>query len=72
MTALNDLTGSFAARIKNVRENGAKQTQAEAAVEVGVSPRTWQAWESGDSFPWPRHRRALDTWLARHEAKAAA
>jgi transcriptional regulator with XRE-family HTH domain len=39
-------------------------SQREAAELVGVSERTWQNWESGDSFPWPRHRRALDAFFS--------
>lgn len=72
MTELSHLNVSLAARIKTVREKGSKQSQAEAAAEVGVSGRTWQAWEAGVSFPWPRHRRALDDWFSQHEAKVAA
>ena len=46
-------------------------TQEEAALEVGVSTRTWQLWESS-SPQWPRakHRRALVDWLATSEAAA--
>jgi len=39
-------------------------SQVEAAAELGVSPRTWQGWESG-TMPWPRHRRALAAGFAR-------
>lgn len=49
-----------------------KLTQIEAATLVGVSPRTWQNWEAGESFPWPRHRRALDLFFAQKSKEVAA
>jgi transcriptional regulator with XRE-family HTH domain len=43
-------------------------SQREAADRVGVSLRTWQNWEAGESFPWPKHRRALDAFLTAEAA----
>lgn len=45
-------------------------SQREAAAQVGVSERTWQNWEAGDSFPRPSHRRALDKFFNGAEAAA--
>ena len=46
-------------------------TQVEAALEVGVSLRTWQVWESdGEVIPQPRHRRRLREWLTAEEVAA--
>lgn len=51
-------------KIKGHRE-GLGLTQKEAADALGVSLRTWQAWEAGTAFPQPRFRRALDAFLTR-------
>ena len=56
-------TTSLAHRIREARY-AANLSQVEAAAEMGVSPRTWQGWESGRT-PRPRHRRALVAWFAR-------
>ena len=40
-------------------------SQREAAQELGVSPRTLQNWEAGQTVPWPKHRRALERFFAR-------
>ena len=53
---------NLAAKIKARREE-LYLTQSEAAAIVGVSQRTWQNWEAGTAFPWPKHRRALDAFL---------
>lgn len=46
-------------------------TQEEAASQVGVSPRTWQLWESdGTLVPRAKHRRALVAWLTGDEVAA--
>lgn len=40
-------------------------SQAEAASELGVSRRIYQAWESGEvTSPRPRLRRRIEEWLA--------
>lgn len=57
------LIDELAQRIRDARF-AAHLSQVEAAAELGVSPRTWQGWESG-TMPWPRHRRALAAWFAR-------
>ena len=57
------LIDELAQRIRAARIT-AMLSQVEAAAELGVSPRTWQGWESG-TMPWPRHRRALAAWFAR-------
>ena len=41
-------------------------SQREAAAQLGVSPRTLQNWEAGETFPWPRHRRAVARFLDEH------
>ena len=58
------------ARLQGERLEGFGQTLAfadghapAAAALVGVSPRTWQNWESGERFPRSKHRRALDDFL---------
>lgn len=38
-------------------------SQIEAAAKLGVSQRTLQNWEAGTTFPWPKHRRALERFL---------
>lgn len=46
-------------------------TQEEAAVQVGVSTRTWQLWENAEEvMPRAKHRRALIDWLSQTEAAA--
>lgn len=48
-------------------------SQAEAAVQVGVSKRTWQGWElNGAVVPQPRHRRALLAWMTEPDDEVAA
>lgn len=57
-------------RIKRVRERRSL-TQAEAAEELGIHPRSVQDYERGaaDPRPGPKRRRILE-WLAVHEAAA--
>ena len=43
-------------------------TQIEAAAELRVSLRTFQAWESGRTFPQPSHRRVIASWLIDEDA----
>lgn len=45
-------------------------TQAEAANELGVSLRSLQAWEAGDTFPRPSHRRLIKAWIATEQSAA--
>ena len=64
------LIDELAQRIRDTRRE-AMLSQVEAAAELGVSPRTWQGWESGTN-PLPRHRRALAAWFARVAEEKAA
>lgn len=45
-------------------------TIAEAAAEIGVSPRTYARWESGAGTPAPANHRAYQVQLRRWEAAA--
>jgi len=62
-----DITDDLGNRVKahRIRLN---LSQRETAELLGVSERTLQNWEAGETFPWPKHRRALvrflntDTW----------
>ena len=47
-------------------------TQVAAAKQIGVSLRTFQAWEQGTAFPQPRYRERLSNWLAARERLEAA
>jgi transcriptional regulator with XRE-family HTH domain len=38
-------------------------SQVEAAEQLGIAVRTLQNWEAGTTFPWPKHRRALERFL---------
>jgi len=50
---------------KRIREHRTRLnlSQIETAARLGVSERTIQNWESGLSFPWPRHRRVIAQFL---------
>lgn len=58
---------SYGALVREVREQR-NLSQVEAASELNVSLRTIQNWETQDSTPWPRHRRAILAWLNGQEA----
>jgi transcriptional regulator with XRE-family HTH domain len=62
MKNLADLTDSLSKRIRD-RRGELHLSQREAADLLGVSVRTLQNWEAGGSFPWPRHRRVIETFL---------
>lgn len=57
------------AALKDIRD-GRDLTQEEAALQVGVSTRTWQLWELGTVKPRAKHRRALTDWLETTEQAA--
>lgn len=57
-------------RIREVRERRIL-TQEEAAAELGIAPRSLQAYEAGTATPRPARRRQLLAWLDEHEAAAA-
>jgi DNA-binding transcriptional regulator YiaG len=40
-------------------------SQIEAAAQLGIAVRTLQNWEAGTTFPSPKHRRALERFLAK-------
>lgn len=63
VSSLTHLTEDLAAQIK-ARRIARNLSQAEAAEMLGVSERTFQNWEAGATFPWPRHRRAIAAFLA--------
>jgi transcriptional regulator with XRE-family HTH domain len=62
MMSLMDITDDLGKRVKAQRLR-LDLSQREAAERLGVSERTLQNWESGTTFPWPRHRRALKRFL---------
>lgn len=57
------LTDHLAEKIRDRRDE-LNLTQKEAAKRLGVSDRTIQNWEAGKAFPRPKHRRAIDDFLA--------
>lgn len=57
------LTDDLGKRIK-ARRIELHLSQIEAAALLGISERTLQNWESGTTFPWPKHRRALERFLS--------
>jgi transcriptional regulator with XRE-family HTH domain len=59
---LADVTDDLGKRVKahRIRLN---LSQIEAAEAIGISQRTLQYWEAGNTFPRPRHRRALERFL---------
>jgi transcriptional regulator with XRE-family HTH domain len=63
-----DLTEELGKRIKAHRVQ-INLSQREAAEQLGVSLRTLQNWEAGETFPWPKHRRALQRFLAAPETE---
>lgn len=69
MRNLLHITDDLGQRIRSAR-NGMPQTMA--AKELGVSLRTWQAWEAGRAFPQWRHRERLSNWLEDREEENAA
>jgi transcriptional regulator with XRE-family HTH domain len=60
--ALVDITDDLGKRVKAHRIR-LHLSQREAADKLGISERTLQNWEAGTTFPWPRHRRALERFL---------
>jgi transcriptional regulator with XRE-family HTH domain len=60
--ALVDITDDLGKRVRahRIRLN---LSQIEAAKTLGISVRTLQNWEAGTTFPWPKHRRAIDRFL---------
>jgi transcriptional regulator with XRE-family HTH domain len=56
------LTDDLGRRIK-ARRAELNLSQIEAAALLGISERTLQNWETGTTFPWPKHRRALERFL---------
>lgn len=67
MSSPVDILADLAARLREIR-NGRNLSQIEAAKILGVSARTLQAWEAGEAFPQPRHRRQLADFLRDEEA----
>lgn len=65
--SLDALTSDLGQRLKE-RRKALHLSQPEAAVQLGVSPRTLQNWEAGASFPWPKHRRAVAAFLEERAA----
>lgn len=63
------LTEHLAAKIR-ARRVALNLTQKEAAERLGVTDRTIQNWEAGVAFPRPKHRKALDEFLAADEVAA--
>jgi transcriptional regulator with XRE-family HTH domain len=62
-----ELTEELGKRIKAHRVQ-INLSQREAAEQLGVSLRTLQNWEAGGTFPWPKHRRALQRFLTAPQA----
>jgi transcriptional regulator with XRE-family HTH domain len=60
---LVDLTDDLGKRVK-ARRTRLNLSQRESAELLGVSLRTLQNWEAGETFPWPKHRRAIQQFLA--------
>jgi transcriptional regulator with XRE-family HTH domain len=56
------LTSELGKRLRE-RRTELNLSQPEAAAQLGVSARTLQNWEAGSSFPWPKHRRAIASFL---------
>lgn len=61
------LTQDLGAKIRKARES-AFLTQEQAALKLGVSVRTFQAWESGQVFPQMRHRAIVAAFLEEEAA----
>jgi DNA-binding transcriptional regulator YiaG len=61
--SIAEISDELAKRIKaqRIRLN---LSQVEAAAQLGIAVRTLQNWEAGTTFPWPKHRRALERFLA--------
>jgi transcriptional regulator with XRE-family HTH domain len=62
MMTLMNLADDLGKRIKAHRI-GLHLSQREAAEHLGISERTLQNWEAGTTFPWPKHRRAVEQFL---------
>lgn len=62
MSSLVDIQVVLARRLRSRRVELAL-SQREAAERLGVSERTFQNWEAGDTFPWPKHRRAISDFI---------
>jgi DNA-binding XRE family transcriptional regulator len=45
-----------------------RQTQREAAMQVGIHPQTWSAWERGILTPDTTRRPRLGLWLGDEQA----
>lgn len=57
--------------LRSARER-ANLSQEDLADRLGVAPRTVAAWESeSPPHPWPRHRAALERFVAEVEGRAA-
>src|SRR5262245_29958210 len=57
-----DITADLSRRVKEQRFR-LNLSQREAADYLGVSVRTLQTWEAGETFPRAKHRRALERFL---------
>ncbi len=66
----DSLTHDLAARLRKRRDE-LHLSQREAAERLGVAERTLQNWEAGTTFPWPKHRRALASFLTEKDDVAA-
>jgi transcriptional regulator with XRE-family HTH domain len=60
--ALIDISDDLGPRLRAHRI-GLHLSQREAADRLGISERTLQNWEAGTTFPWPKHRRALERFF---------
>lgn len=56
----------LATQIRTAR--GTELSQVDAAKQLRVSERTFQAWEAGTAFPQTRHRARLAKWLEKRQA----
>lgn len=65
---VNSVPASFGDELREARDAYAL-TQQEIADRIGVSTRTVQYWEAGNS-PRPKHRRAIVEFLRSLEAAA--
>lgn len=61
---------SLGERIRETRERRIL-TQEEVAAELGIHPRSLQAYEADQATPRQARRRAILAWLAEHEAVPA-
>jgi DNA-binding transcriptional regulator YiaG len=68
-SASPDISFDLPARLRAARD-AACLSQKELAAKLDVPLRTLQSWEAG-TFPQPRHRRALLTFITETERSAA-